>query len=197
MAKKDKTEKLLNAIKKHSDEQRQILLNNIACEKEEALNKVEINSKKKADKYILKQINIATNNIKSEYAVKNLQAQGNLFKARDNMLTELFKKVSDKLKDYTKTYEYKEKLITYAEEIANYFDGNDCVIYLKSEDMQFADEILKLFTTDSVVKIDTTIEIGGIKGYCKKFGYIADNTLDSKLSEEKANFLENSDLKLN
>lgn len=194
--KKKKTNNLIKAVEKQADKQRQALLDNVAATKNEALLKSEEYSKKFADKYIDKQLEIETANIKSEYAVKSLQSQGNLFKTRDNIINDVFNKAKDKLIAYTRNAEYKDTLLTYAKEISDAFNNEKCIVYIKEEDMKFAEDIRDIFNSEIEIKTDKSIVIGGIKGYCENLKIVADNTLDSKLAEEKAKFIKTSNLKI-
>ena len=62
--------------------------------------------------------------------------------------------------------------------------------------MKFADEIKSVFSGNVDVKADNMIKIGGIIGNCKDKNIVADNTLDSKLDNQKEWFTENSQLKV-
>ena len=56
------------------------------------------------------------------------------------------------------------------------------------------EEIKALFGGIAEVLADKTIKIGGVKGYCKSMGIIADETLDSKLDAQREWFTENAAL---
>ncbi len=196
MAKKNKTDNLLRAVEEYSTKQREELLESIAATKKEAFEEAEKKSKIKADKYIVKQVESSKVEIASEFAVKNLESQGNLFKLRSKMTDEIFDKAKDKLIEYTKTAEYKDKLLTFAKEIAETFGNNSCVVYLNENDAEYFDDIKTIFSADVTVEYDDSIKIGGIKGYCQDLKIIADNTLDTKLMEAKDKFAVNSNLKI-
>ena len=192
----DKTSKFLNAIKEYSEKERRSVMDEARANKEEAVKKAEIQGKADADRYVKKLLSSSTSKVTSEYAVKNLEAQGKIFKKRGEMTDEIFRRAEEKLLDFAGSPEYKDKLLSYAEEIAQLFTTESCVISLKPADMGFADEIKSVFNSDTEIKEDVTIRLGGLRAYCpaKKLG--ADNTLDSKLEEEKKRFVNSADLKL-
>ena len=191
-----KNDNFITAIKKQSEQQRKILINNIKSKKTDAINKAEIEFSDKARQIINRKISINTTNIKSEYAIKDLKSQGELFKLRDNMVKEIFEDVKTKLISFTETTDYKSYLIKLAKEISQHFENYNSTLYVNSKDFKFKDDITVLFNKDVTIEIDDTITIGGIKGYCKELKQLADNTLDSKLIEEKNNFIKNANLKI-
>lgn len=196
MAKKNKTGNFLKEIQKQSEIQRNQLLNEISEAKKDAVSKAEAQFEVEAEKYVARQLSIAETNIKSEYAVKTLNAQGELFKLRDEMTKKVFEKAKEKLIAFSKSPEYKEYLLKLAKEIANTFENKNCVIRLKKDDVIYKEEIKALFSGDVEFKEDNSIIIGGIKGYCKEISIVADNTLDSKLDEQKSKFVEEANLKI-
>ena len=127
-------------------------------------------------------------------ASKTKEGQKKLFLERSVMAEEVFRLASDKLSDYTKTAEYREKLKESAKAIAEVFDGCGCVLYLNERDLQSAGELKAFFSGDTEVKADKSIKIGGLKGYCQSKGIIADETLDAKLEAQREWFVENAAL---
>jgi len=196
MAKKKKTGNFLKEIQKQSEEQRNQLLNEIAEAKKQAISKAEAQFEIEAEKYISRQLSIAETNIKSEYAVKALNAQGELFKLRDKMTKEVFEQAKEKLIEFSKSPDYKEHLLKSAKEIADTFENKDCIIQLKNDDMIYQEEIKALFTGNAEIQEDNSIIIGGIKAYSKEINIVADNTLDSKLDAQKSRFVEKVNLKI-
>ncbi|MGN0488940.1 MAG: V-type ATP synthase subunit E [Ruminococcus sp.] len=193
---KSKTDNFLTAIKKYSALEREQIQKDIAEIKEEEIKKAQAKGKREAESYISKQYSINKAAVTSRYSVKNLESQGKLYKKREEITSNVFKKAKDKLIEFTSTPQYKDLLLGYAKEIAELFDDNSCIVYLKNDDMKFADEIKSVFSGNVDVKADNMIKIGGIIGNCKDKNIVADNTLDSKLDNQKEWFTENSQLKV-
>ena len=191
-----KSGKFSEAIKRFNEEERAKVIAELEEKKKEAVAQAEQSAKYEADKYVHKLISAKKSEITGKYAVKNLEAQGELFKARDKMVKEIFSRCEKELTDYSETPEYKEKLIGYAREIASAFEGKSCTLYVKNDDLKFENDIKSVFEGEVKVEGDISIRIGGIRGFCDELKLVADNTLDSKLDSKKSWFVENADLKI-
>lgn len=192
----NKSSNFLNAIKKYNEEERAKVVFEAEEKKREAVKKAEEKGKADADKYIKKIITAEKSEITGEYAVKNLKAQGEVFKVRDKMVKEVFKRCEEKLVSFTAAPEYKDKLLSLAKEVAGAFNNNSCIVYVKEDDLKFENDIKSVFPGDVEVQSDVKIRIGGLKGYCKDMNIVADNTLDSKLESKREWFVDNIDLKI-
>ena len=196
MGKNNKTDNFLKAINKYSKLERQQIQNDIETVREEELKKAEANGKKMARDFIAKEYSAVKTAVTGQYAVKNLEAQGKVYKKREEITNSVFEKSFKKLKDFTSTPRYKDLLIKSAKEIADIFKENSCVIFISENDNKFAQDIKAQFSGEVTVENDVAIKIGGIKGFCKDLKIVADNTLDSKLNSQKDWFTENSGLKV-
>lgn len=110
------------------------------------------------------------------------------------MVEEIFQDAFDKLVAFTVSDAYASKLCQSAEAVAELFGGKDCVLYVKEYDLSHAEKIKSFFSGNVELKADKTIRIGGIRGYCADLGIVADETLDSKLEEQREWFIENASL---
>lgn len=196
MGKNNKTDNFLKAINKYSKLERQQIQNDIETVRDEELKKAEANGKKMARDFIAKEYSAVKTAVTGQYAVKNLEAQGKVYKKREEITNSVFEKAFAKLKDFTSTPQYKDLLIKSAKEIADIFKENSCVIFISENDNKFAQDIKAQFSGEVTVENDVAIKIGGIKGFCKDLKIVADNTLDSKLNSQKDWFTENSGLKV-
>ena len=196
MGKNNKTDNFLKAINKYSKLERQQIQNDIETVRAEELKKAEANGKKMAKDFITKEYSAVKTAVTGQYAVKNLEAQGKVYKKREEITNSVFEKAFKKLKDFTSTPQYKDLLIKSAKEIADIFKENSCVIFISENDNKFAQDIKAQFSGEVTVENDVAIKIGGIKGFCKDLKIVADNTLDSKLNSQKDWFTENSGLKV-
>lgn len=193
---KSKTDNFLKAIKKYSALEREQIEKDIAEIKEEEIKKAEAKGRKDAESYISKQYALNKSTVTRQYSAKNLQSQGIIYKKREEITANVFKKAKDRLIEFTSTQQYKDLLLSYAKEIADIFKDNSCIVYLKNDDLKYADEIKSVFSGEVDVKADNMIKIGGVIGNCKALNIVADNTLDSKLDNQKEWFTENSQLKV-
>ncbi len=193
---KSKTNNFLTAIKKYSALEREQIQKDIAEIKEEEIKKAEAKAEKDVESYISKQYSLNKAAVTSQYSVKNLESQRRIYKMREEITSTVFKKAKDRLIEFTYTSDYKNLLLGYGKEIADVFKDNSCIVYLKNDDLKYADEIKSAFKGKVTVKADNMIKIGGIIANCMALNMVADNTLDSKLNNQKEWFIENSQLKV-
>lgn len=197
MEKSIKTDNFLESIKKYAEEQRNAMRQEVEQLKAEKIKEAELKAKADSEKLIADKHELKINQQTALLAKKTQEGQKKLFLERLAMTDNIFKKAEEKLIEYTKTTDYSEKLLNSAKEISALFGNESCVIYINSKDMTYANDIKALFDVETEITTDDkNIKIGGIKGYCKAMSIIADETLDSKLEEQKSWFIENSGLSL-
>lgn len=192
----NKTNNFLNAIQKYADQQMKDIENEIETFRAEEMKKAEEEGLNAAYALIHKEMEAKKIAVTRDLAKREKQSQDELFITRKNMMQTVFEKAAEKLTVYASTEEYKTKLIEQAKNIAKIFGSKSCVIYLSEKDLFFAKELQKCFSGKTEVKALPEIKIGGIKVYCSEDAIIADETLDSKLEDQKQWFIENSALKV-
>lgn len=195
MTQDNKTSSFLKAINKYAQQQSDAILK----EAEEFRQKEIERATKEAitDAYTLIQKNITLEKAKivSDYAKLSQKSRSEIFVRRNEIVEEVFEKASSKLVSFTKTSEYDEYIKKSASEIAKLFEDKNCVISIKNDDAHKTD-MIKAIVPNCTVEFDNSIVIGGIKGYCEELSVIADDTLDSKLLNQRQWFAENSNLKV-
>lgn len=194
MEKTTKTDNFLQAIQRYTEEQKSIANTEVELLKEEKLKKAEENGKRDSERYIQSQLEAKKYVETSKLARLVQESQKKLFRERARMTDEVFEMAAQKLIKYTKSNEYKTKLIESAKEIAKLFSDNRSVIYINEKDMKYSTEILAAFGGMAELVTDNSIKIGGLKGYCKTMSIVADETLDTTLSAQREWFIENSGL---
>lgn len=70
------------------------------------------------------------------------------------------------------------------------------VLSVREADLAYADALRAAFDRDCEVRADASIRIGGLKASCEAKGLLADDTLDSRLQDQRGWFLEHSGLTL-
>lgn len=191
-----KSGNFLDAINKFNEEERAKVLSEMEQKRVEAVKAAKAKGEQDAEKYIKKNLSAEKTVITAKYAVKTLDSQGKVFKTRDEMVDEVFKRSADKLKEYSASSEYKTKLLALAKEVADSFEDNSCIVYVKEDDLKYADDLKSVFSGSVEVQSDVKIRLGGLRGYCKDLRIVADNTLDSKLESKRQWFIDNIDLKI-
>lgn len=190
-----KTDSFLKAIKKQALEKQESILNEISVMKANAIKNAEKKAKSDSEKLIREKLEEQRNEQRSSFAKKSQQAQKELFIKRLEMTDKVFEMAKAKLVEFTKTSAYNEKLLKSAKEISTLFGDESCIIYINEKDMDKADSIKAEFISAEIVA-DSSIVIGGIKGYCSAMNIVADETIDTKLYAQKDWFIENSGLKV-
>ena len=195
MTQDNKTSSFLKAINKYAQQQSDAILK----EAEEFRQKEIERATKEAitDAYTLIQKNITLEKAKivSDYAKLSQKSRSEIFVRRNEIVEEVFEKATSKLVSFTKTAEYDEYIKKSASEIAKLFEDKNCVICIKNDDAHKTD-MIKAIVPNCTVEFDNSIVIGGIKGYCEELSVIADDTLDSKLLNQRQWFAENSNLEV-
>lgn len=189
-----KTDNFLKAILKYADDHRNSMRSEVEQIKEQKLKETEEKAKFDSEKLIKDKLEEKRNEQTGILAKKTQDGQKKLFLERVQMTDEIFEKAKEKLIEYTQTSDYSEKLTESAKQIAALFGNESCELYLNQRDMNAAESIKALFGGSAEVKADKSVKIGGIKGYCEKLNIVADETLDSKLADQKEWFIENSKL---
>ncbi len=193
----NKTGHFLDAIQKYADEQKHKIELEVEEFKAQELKKAEDEGLKDAYILIQKEMQEMKSGIRNETAKLEREGREVLFKRRVEITDDVFKKAYNKLCEYAKSEKYIDTLIKYSKELATAFYGFDCVVYIKEEDAKYKDIIMSSFDGCNIkFEVATNIKIGGIAAYCQKENLYIDNTLDTKLKDQKEWFLTNSNLKL-
>lgn len=195
MNESQKTSNFLRAINKYAKEQSDA----IRLEAEE-FRKQEIEKATKEglnDAYTLiqKEIAVKKAQIVSDVAKREQESRKQLFVKRNEIVESVFADAKAKLQEFAQSDDYISYLEKSAKEIAQLFNNNSCVVYLKESDLNKAD-IVKGIVNNCEICADSSIELGGIKAYCEALSIMADDTLDTKLSDQRVWFAENSGLKV-
>ncbi|MBR1482877.1 MAG: hypothetical protein IJ598_07935 [Ruminococcus sp.] len=191
---KNKTDNFLKAIKRYAKAQKNAMKGEVHQLKSERLKEAETQAKRESQRLVKDKLREKTNRQTARLAKQTQEGQRKLFIARAEMTEEVFSLAAEKLLAYTSTESYTQQLIDSAKAVARLFGGNDCVVYVHERDMVMADAIKGFFDGSVQVLADKTIRIGGVRGYCESMSIIADDTLDSKLEEQREWFVENAAL---
>ncbi len=116
-----------------------------------------------------------------------------VFGKRDEIAEKTLSRAGEKLRRFTKSEDYKAFILESAENILASFGAENVTLLLRPEDMVFEAAICEKFPNASVSK-DSTIKIGGLKGINSTVTLLVDDTLDSRLENQKRWFEENSGL---
>ena len=191
-----KTSNFLKAINKYAAEQRKEIKTRAEEFRKYELQKAEAEVLR--DAYFLIQNEMAQmkKNIASEVSNVEIQKRKELFVKRQDIMDDVFKKACDRLLNFTQTQDYVGLLKKYASSISKILKKSGTVLYICKRDEGYADAIREAYGKICKVEVDDKIKIGGILAVNKAMSLIIDETLDSKLEEQKNWFAENSKLNI-
>ena len=137
--------------------------------------------------YRLIQKNIADISISNTMLVAQQETQykQKLLQKRQEIFDNVFENVRKRLLQYTQTPEYVTFLVGIAEDFAKAYPYENSVICLRREDLKFADQLKTALGLACTVQEDDDMELGGIKIANQEHGVIADESFETRLSDQK------------
>lgn len=121
------------------------------------------------------------------------ECRKDVFGKRDEIAAKTLGEAGKKLSKFTQSEGYGDFLLESAGRILETFGSGRVTLLVRPEDMKFEELILGKYPFASVSK-DETIRIGGMKGIDSLVTLLIDDTLDSRLENQKKWFEENSEL---
>lgn len=189
-----KTDNFLKAIEKYAAEQR----NKIETEAEEfkakELNKAEEDGLKEAYVLLQKKMLSINTGIARELSKAENASRKSVFQKRREIEDKVFERAKEKLLAYAKTGKYTSKLLESAEAVSQKLTADDVILYICERDLKLKDKILSAFGRKCDIQVSDEIQIGGLTGLSRQLGLLVDETLDTKLENQKEWFCENSGL---
>lgn len=181
-------------IRQNASKQMEALQKQIADNKAREINKVKedlqesIDRKLKAD---LKELDTD-----HSYEVNRITQDNSrkLMKRRQELLEDVFSKTEAKLVEFTKTDAYGALMKAKIDALADRFSGCTTRFGIRKDDSICEKAIKANFHHDLKIETDPAIEIGGFSLLCEKMGIEIDETMDTRLSDQKEWFYENSNL---
>ena len=194
MNEKTKESKFLDAINKYAESQKAQISQEIEDYKNTRIEQATEQGLKDAYELIRGDIAKRKSAIVTDTAKKELAMRRELFTEREKIAEEVFDEARQRLVSFVSSDEYRSFLERSAKEIAGLFGNESCVLYIALSDEKYSD-LMSSILPNAEIKPDSRITIGGIKAYCKKLGITADDTLDTRLDDQREWFIENSGLK--
>lgn len=119
--------------------------------------------------------------------------QRKLMKKRQDLINNLFLEITEKLIEFTKTDEYKEKMKEKIRLLSTQYHSEG-ILKLAVNDMNLAEELSASFSGQIEAKSDESIKIGGFILEYHQDRIIINETYDARLKEERERFYANSEL---
>ena len=191
-----KTSNFLKAINKYAAEQRKEIKTRADEFRRYELQKAEVEVLRDAYYLIQNEMAQMKKNISSEVSRLEVEKRKELFAKRNAIMDEVLGKAREKLVAFTKTQEYVELLKRSASSISEVLKKSGTTLYICRDDEHLAEAIREAYGKICKVEVSNDIKIGGILAVNKVMSLVVDETLDSKLDDQKQWFAENSKLSL-
>ena len=191
-----KTDNFLKAIEKYAAEQRSKLESEAEEFKEKEINKAEEDGLKEAYVLLQRKMSAINTSIARELSKAENESRKSTFVKRQEIEDKVFDRAKEKLIEFAKTDKYTEKLLESVKKISRKLTADDVVLYVNQRDMKLKYKIISAFGKKCDVQPSDEIIIGGITGISREMGLLADETLDTRLSQQREWFCENSGLKV-
>ncbi len=189
-----KTDNFLKAIEKYAAEQRSKIESEAEEFKTKELNKAEEDGLKEAYVLLQKKMLSINTGIARELSKAENASRKSTFIKRQEIENKVFGSAKEKLLEYAKTDKYIAGLLDSVKAVSKKLTADDVILYVCERDIKLKDKIISAFGRKCDVQVSNEIRIGGVTGISRKGGILADETLDTKLQNQKEWFCENSGL---
>ena len=189
--------KFLGAIDKDAQERRRQIEAQVDKANEEALERARADAQTQAQQLISRELYKRRVALNQRVAKEEADLRAALAGRRTEIADQIFSDAAKALSEFTGKPEYKRFLSDSAVRCAALLpQGEVVVLSVREADLAYADALRAAFDRDCEVRADASIRIGGLKASCEAKGLLADDTLDSRLQDQRGWFLEHSGLTL-
>lgn len=195
MNEKTKESKFLDAINRYAEQQKAQITQEIESYKAEKIEQATEKGLQDAYDLIRQDVTRRKAEIVNRLAVEELQLRNEQFEARQEICDKVFDEATDKLSAFTQTDDYTAFLQRSVSEIGDYCGDSQVVVSISPAD-EDKRMIIEKALSNAQIETDNTIRIGGLKAYCPARGVLLDDTLDSRLEQQREWFYEHSGLKV-
>ena len=195
MNEKTKESKFLDAINKYAEQQKAQITQEIEDYKNTKIEQATEQGLQDAYDLIREDISRRKAVIVNDLAKKELALRNELFYERQTLADKVFDEAKQKLVAFTKTDDYNRFLGRSLAEIKVKCGTARCDIAIAPTDEDKRGLIADVFP-DARITADPHIQIGGVKANCPELGILMDDTLDSRLEEQRGWFIETCSMKV-
>nr|WP_317413306.1 V-type ATP synthase subunit E family protein [uncultured Solibaculum sp.] len=190
----EKLSKFIEAINKDAEERRSRILAEVEEYNKAEMEKAEIEALTEAYHLIQDQMAQMRTSIRRELSQKEIALHRETLMQRENITKQVFEEATKRLIEFTQSADYQDFLVKAASNATSVFQEGDVVLSMRPSDMKFANVVTKVFGGRATVQEDESILLGGIRIQCQELGLVIDDTLDTRLGDQKAWFAEHSGL---
>lgn len=190
----EKTKRFLKAINNAAMQKCTDIANQIDETTKLEMERAEVEASKNGHEKIRAAEEKIKSNSRSEIANYNLLKRKEIYEKRNKYQKQVFEEASIKISEFVKTDDY----VTFIEKSLKGLSdkvGNNATVYISPNDKKYCDLIKEVFS-EANVEIDNEIKLGGIKILDNDKGLLFDDTLDSRLLQQKDWFLINAKMQI-
>jgi len=190
----EKIKLFLNAISENLEMRREEIETEIAAVRSAEQAKAEKEAAERSEAYIKTESEKVFSQANRTQSVLETELRNELAATRSKITGQVFQTVAEKLEAFTKSPGYAGFIKKSAQRISTYFVGKKTIVSVRTADMQYKDIILSAMGPGCRVMADDSIILGGCKAKGEDSSVSIDDTLDSRLNEQKLGFYESSGL---
>lgn len=191
---KDKIGKFVQAVTDHAAAQSRQVHREVEAYKRARLAEVEKKALAESSDMIKREQAALQKEIRLEMSRRELTARRQLLEKRREMTEKIFEEAKVKLIDFTESDVYPAFLAASFEAIASEIPADGTVYYASERDKK-REIILQKFLPDGAkLEFVKDIQIGGIRAYHAPSGLMPDDTLDTRLEQQREWFAASSGL---
>ncbi len=188
------TEKFTDELQRRANLQREEIEAEMKRYRTSQLKQAREKAEAEAELYKRKKIEKATRETEAEISMLHLDERRKLVMRRSEITDDVVTRAEKILSDFAAGSEYKDYLIRSVKLIAESLKSNKIVLYISKRDEQYIPLIKEAFGKYCKIEFDSSIKLGGIRGYDAILYKLADETLDEKLAEQREYFAQKSGL---
>jgi len=180
-----KANNFLNVINKYAKKHKSKVLDEIKEQELISQKKIENQILEDTKLIIKKAIIDLENELAVEISHKELEERKKLSQRRKEIMRDIFKESRIKLQEFSCSDKYEIFLEKSCKSVAQVINTHDLEILIKSQDIKYENLIKKIFNNCDI-KITDKIKLGGIIAQSKSQKIIVDDSLDSRLKEQRS-----------
>ena len=189
-----KLDKFVEAITAYAEEQSRKIHDEVEAFKAERMAQAEQQVLQEAYNLIHEEREEVNNQLKKEFSQREFALRGDLIRRRQAIIDTVFEEARRRLLDYGSTPAYTDLLRASIQEMSRLIPADGTVYYLSERDRERESILKDLCPAGSRLDFSGDIALGGIRGMNPQAGILVDDTLDSKLEQQRDWFIQSMGL---
>lgn len=191
----ERLKSFLDSINRETQENYNKVLSEIEELNKKELSQAEEYAEKQAHDFLNKSIANSKSDANNKISVELSVGRKKLSELRSKITAEVFDDAKNKLSAFAESEDYSAFIEKSAQSLYDLL-GDGAKVYVRESDLKFTEFISNAFKNHCTVLVDYDITIGGLKAQNADGTLIADDTLDTRLSQQYEWFLSNCNLSI-